>query len=198
MTRQKLNEIMKVKLYFCFVLFLCAAHYSNGYIGVGPVFGIGGGYYWERASDGINSSEGRMSAGGPNLGISVWAEALPWDGGISLNVIYAGRLSQRGAYSIDGGNGIPLMSEQREPTLHFVEFEVLATFDTFTRHLQFFAGGGVSLLLNLNKIKEIEDTLVGTSTNSFSFGLDIDTGFRLNIGRRLFAVGSNTPPLCGG
>jgi hypothetical protein len=178
---------MKAKLYFCFVLFLCAAHYSNGYAGAGPVFGIGGGYYWERAADGANSSEGRMSAGGPNLGISFWGEALPWNGGISLNFIYAGR-SSSSAYSIGGGNGIPFMSEQQEPALHFLELEVLATFDTFTRPLQFFAGGGVSLLLNPNKVKEIKDTLVETSANSFSLGLDIDTGFRLNIGRRLFLL----------
>ncbi|MDR2802956.1 MAG: hypothetical protein LBB22_01540 [Treponema sp.] len=146
---------------------------------------MSGVYYWERASDGVNGSEGHISAGGLNLGVIFWAESLLWDGGLSINFVGGGK-SQKTAYYITGGDGIPLISEQPEASLGFFELEVLGTFDTFTENLQFFAGGGASILFGMNKLTDTKDTLVETCY--LSFGLDIDTGFRLNIGRRLFLL----------
>ena len=116
---------MKAKLYFGLALFLCAAHYSNGYAGLGLGFGVGGGYYWERASDGVNAAENRISSGGAFFGEYSWGEAIPWNGGMSINFMGGGK-SMRSDYSVNGGNGIPLISWQNE-SIADIKFEILFT-----------------------------------------------------------------------
>ncbi|MDR0706511.1 MAG: hypothetical protein LBF60_01360 [Treponema sp.] len=181
----------KFKLYFCLALFLCAAPYSNAQTGFGFLLGVDPGTYWEFASDGGNSSKSYMPVGGAHFGASAFGEALPWDGGIGINTIFEFYGISNNYITNDGG-GIPLVAGNHSNLFDF-KIEIIFAFDIFGKNLQFFAGGGPLFAFGVTdhsqtETQEYKSSIFDETHSYFSFGIDLDTGFRLNVGRRLFML----------